>query len=365
MVLSSGSGGRGDDAPSQEPPRRRIHPGRCGRCSYFFRCLARGAADRSARARDPPGDRRRGAEDDTQPIDRSSIAIARKRSSRSILTAYLKRRLTRLRCARRSRCTTSTGRLESVGEERRRAAARINYRRSGASNRISADSRACGQRFPRSRPSPTIRAAARCSVTSCSARSRLSTAATSSRRPQGSWAGALGQPQFMPSTYLKFPQDLDGDGRRDIWTSLGDVFASVAFYLQRARMVGDSTWGREVKVPKAARAAIVRVPRRETGCRAERALTKPISLEGWRRLGVKTTANRPCRGTGRARQGAPRAGQRSVARHRWRALLPRLPQLRGAPHLQLRDQLRDQHRHAVGSSEVARWLGLLGRSGTQ
>ena len=50
-------------------------------------------------------------------------------------------------------------------------------------------------------------------------------------RLKGSWAGALGQPQFMPSTYLRYAQDFDGDGRRDIWRSLPDVFASIANFL--------------------------------------------------------------------------------------------------------------------------------------
>ena len=113
---------------------------------------------------------------------------------------------------------------------------------------------------------------------------------------KGSWAGALGQPQFMPSTYLKFSQDFDGDGRRDIWTSLADVFASVAFYLREHGWSETSTWGREVAVPKASRAAILKLPRREDGCRAERALTEPLPLERWRKLGVKTTGNRPLPG---------------------------------------------------------------------
>ena len=115
---------------------------------------------------------------------------------------------------------------------------------------------------------------------------------------KGSWAGALGQPQFMPSTYLKFSQDFDGDGRRDIWTSLGDVFASVAFYLREHGWSEKSTWGREVRVPKPSRAAIFKLPRRDTGCRAERALTRPMPIERWRKLGVKTMANRPLPGSG-------------------------------------------------------------------
>jgi membrane-bound lytic murein transglycosylase B len=112
-------------------------------------------------------------------------------------------------------------------------------------------------------------------------------------RLRGSWAGALGQPQFMPSTYLKFSQDFDGDGRRDIWGSLADVFASIAFYLSEHGWKGDTTWGREVKVPKASRKAVGGVARRDSGCRAERALTKPLSLKEWRKLGVRTVSGAP------------------------------------------------------------------------
>ena len=50
-------------------------------------------------------------------------------------------------------------------------------------------------------------------------------------RMKGSWAGAMGQTQFMPSSYLAHAQDYDGDGRRDIWTTLPDVFASIANYM--------------------------------------------------------------------------------------------------------------------------------------
>ena len=48
----------------------------------------------------------------------------------------------------------------------------------------------------------------------------------------GSWAGAMGQPQFMPSSYLKYAVDFDGDGRRDIWRSTPDALASIANYLR-------------------------------------------------------------------------------------------------------------------------------------
>ena len=112
-------------------------------------------------------------------------------------------------------------------------------------------------------------------------------------RLKGSWAGALGQPQFMPSTYLKFSQDFDGDGRRDIWASLADVFASVAFYLREHGWSDKMTWGREVKLSKAARAALAKLPRREEGCRAERALTDPKPLKEWRKIGVRTISGAP------------------------------------------------------------------------
>src|SRR3954451_8942760 len=68
-------------------------------------------------------------------------------------------------------------------------------------------------------------------------------------RMYGSWAGAMGQNQFMPSTYLGYAVDFDGDGRGDIWNSLPDVFASTANYLGRAGWDGRYIWGREVTVP--------------------------------------------------------------------------------------------------------------------
>ena len=49
-------------------------------------------------------------------------------------------------------------------------------------------------------------------------------------RLRGSWAGAMGQVQFMPSSYLQFAEDYDGDGRKDIWSTSADVFASIANY---------------------------------------------------------------------------------------------------------------------------------------
>jgi membrane-bound lytic murein transglycosylase B len=65
----------------------------------------------------------------------------------------------------------------------------------------------------------------------------------------GSWAGAMGQNQFMPSTFVKYAVDFDSDGRRDIWSSEADVFASAANFLARSGWKGDQTWGREVRLP--------------------------------------------------------------------------------------------------------------------
>ena len=66
----------------------------------------------------------------------------------------------------------------------------------------------------------------------------------------GSWAGAMGQSQFMPSSFQRFAVDHDGDGRRDIWSTLPDVFASAANYLAKAGWKHDQTWGRQVRLPE-------------------------------------------------------------------------------------------------------------------
>lgn len=71
-------------------------------------------------------------------------------------------------------------------------------------------------------------------------------------RPQamtGSWAGAMGQNQFMPSSFVQYAVDYDGDGRRDIWTTLADVFASTANYLASSGWRARETWGHRVVLP--------------------------------------------------------------------------------------------------------------------
>lgn len=67
---------------------------------------------------------------------------------------------------------------------------------------------------------------------------------------KGSWAGAMGNTQFIPTTYRTYAVDGDGDGRRDLWRSLPDVFASSAHYLARSGWDKEHTWGREVRLPK-------------------------------------------------------------------------------------------------------------------
>lgn len=67
---------------------------------------------------------------------------------------------------------------------------------------------------------------------------------------KSSWAGALGQPQFMPTSYLKHAVDFDGDGRRDIWNSVPDTLASIANYLKIHGWQSGRDWGFEVNVPQ-------------------------------------------------------------------------------------------------------------------
>ena len=66
---------------------------------------------------------------------------------------------------------------------------------------------------------------------------------------KGSWAGAMGQSQFMPSSFVNYAVDWDGDGKRDIWATKADVFASSANYLAKAGWRDDITWGRAVALP--------------------------------------------------------------------------------------------------------------------
>jgi membrane-bound lytic murein transglycosylase B len=65
----------------------------------------------------------------------------------------------------------------------------------------------------------------------------------------GSWAGAMGQPQFIPSSYLRYAVDFSGDGRADIWTNALDVLASIANYFRESGWTAGMPWGFEVALP--------------------------------------------------------------------------------------------------------------------
>ncbi len=91
---------------------------------------------------------------------------------------------------------------------------------------------------------------------------------------RGSWAGAMGQCQFMPSSFGNYAVDYDGDGRRDIWSSPADVFASTANYLRQAGWEPNRTWGRVVVLPSGFDLSL-----------AGRDAKRPLAE--WQRLGVR------------------------------------------------------------------------------
>ena len=90
----------------------------------------------------------------------------------------------------------------------------------------------------------------------------------------GSWAGAMGQSQFMPSSFVRYAVDYDGDGKRDIWSTHADVFASAANYLSQAGWRSGETWGRQVRLPAGFDPAI-----------ADLKVKK--SLDEWQALGLR------------------------------------------------------------------------------
>jgi membrane-bound lytic murein transglycosylase B len=96
----------------------------------------------------------------------------------------------------------------------------------------------------------------------------------------GSWAGAMGQCQFMPSTFLHYAVDFDGDGRRDIWNDRGDVLASIANFLAHLGWRDGESWGRRVLLPAGFDA-------RWSGLGMRR------STAEWSRMGVRAIDARP------------------------------------------------------------------------
>lgn len=95
----------------------------------------------------------------------------------------------------------------------------------------------------------------------------------------GSWAGAMGHTQFIPTTYNAYAVDFDGDGRRNIWTSPADALASAANYLKKVGWVSGKTWGYEVVLP-----------RRFNYSLADSNTTRTVAQ--WRKLGIARTGGR-------------------------------------------------------------------------
>ncbi|PMF72009.1 lytic transglycosylase [Vibrio breoganii] len=93
---------------------------------------------------------------------------------------------------------------------------------------------------------------------------------------KGSWAGAMGQPQFMPSSFLNYAADGNGDGTKNIWKNESDVFASAANYLKQSGWNDTYTWGRQVTLSESLDDSLF-------GRQPEQAKT----LAQWQALGVR------------------------------------------------------------------------------
>lgn len=96
----------------------------------------------------------------------------------------------------------------------------------------------------------------------------------------GSWAGAMGQLQFMPNIFSRYGVDGDGDGKVDIWNSLPDIFHSAANFLSQSGWRGDERWGREIILP-------LDFDYNLSGTRVSK------SLEEWRAIGVRQVNGNP------------------------------------------------------------------------
>ncbi|KTD19796.1 lytic murein transglycosylase [Legionella londiniensis] len=99
-------------------------------------------------------------------------------------------------------------------------------------------------------------------------------------RFKGEWAGASGQPQFLPSSWMKYAVDYDGDGRKDIWDSKPDVFASIANYMKQNGWQSGEPWAVQVKLP-------ANFDMQLEG----KATVKPVSE--WNAMGVRTEDGKP------------------------------------------------------------------------
>ena len=97
---------------------------------------------------------------------------------------------------------------------------------------------------------------------------------------RSSWAGALGQPQFLPTSFLEHAVDFDGDGRADIWRSVPDVLASIANYLVHYGWIRGRDWGFEVNVPDGVSCAL-------------EGPDQGRKIAEWTKMGIARTSGRP------------------------------------------------------------------------
>jgi membrane-bound lytic murein transglycosylase B len=109
---------------------------------------------------------------------------------------------------------------------------------------------------------------------------------------RGSWAGAFGQPQFMPSSYLRYAVDGDANGNRDIWNSLPDVFGSIGNYLKQVGWAKGQGWGLAVAPPAGFNPATVATTVEPTKCKAAlRKHSLPKAISAWKALGFVPNGN--------------------------------------------------------------------------
>lgn len=97
---------------------------------------------------------------------------------------------------------------------------------------------------------------------------------------KSSWAGAMGQPQFLPSSYLDYAVDFDGDGRADIWNSVPDTLASIANYLSKKGWARGRDWGFEAVIPQGVTCALEGPDRART-------------IADWTKAGIIRISGRP------------------------------------------------------------------------
>jgi lytic murein transglycosylase len=115
---------------------------------------------------------------------------------------------------------------------------------------------------------------------------------------KGSWAGATGYPQFLPSVYLRLARDGDGDGRADIWTSQADALASIAAYFVDAGWRGGRPWGVAAAVPPYLERASVRSRTTSPRCpRVHDRHSRWMTVAEWRTRGVVQTGGQRLRDT--------------------------------------------------------------------